>query len=127
MRGRHFTDPCLLTSGHSNVSAVVAIVPTHTPKYDLYPAASSSWAPPSSAAHGTSPASRAAPVVSPAQFFTSHFPNTESISAVVWTKSNPTPWNDVKQDENVKMMAVNQKFERRFVWWLLVVGMTFCL
>ncbi|KAI9433304.1 hypothetical protein H4582DRAFT_1000785 [Lactarius indigo] len=24
----------------------------------------------------------------------------------------PTPWNDVKQDENVKMMSVNQKFEK---------------
>lgn len=35
--------------------------------------------------------------------------------AVIWTKSNPTPWNDVKQDENVKMMAVNQKFEKRSV------------
>jgi hypothetical protein len=32
---------------------------------------------------------------------------------VVWTKSNPTPWNEVKQDENVKMMAVNQKFDKR--------------
>ncbi|KAI9510972.1 hypothetical protein F5148DRAFT_1281331 [Russula earlei] len=32
--------------------------------------------------------------------------------AVIWTKSNPTPWNDVKQDENVKLMAVNQKFEK---------------
>ncbi|KAN0131041.1 hypothetical protein V8E53_010950 [Lactarius tabidus] len=31
---------------------------------------------------------------------------------VVWTKANPTPWNTVKQDENVKMMAVNQKFEK---------------
>jgi len=63
----------------------------------------------------------------PSPNFTPHFPNTESISAVVWTKSNPTPWNDVKQDENVKMMAVNQKFEKRFVGWLLVVGMTSCL
>ena len=34
--------------------------------------------------------------------------------AVVWTNSNPTPWNSVKQDENVKMMAVNQKFEKRY-------------
>ncbi|KAF8257696.1 hypothetical protein EI94DRAFT_1582596 [Lactarius quietus] len=32
--------------------------------------------------------------------------------SIIWTKSNPTPWNDVKQDENVKMMSVNQKFER---------------
>lgn len=34
---------------------------------------------------------------------------------VIWTKSNPTPWNDVKQDENVKMMAVSQKFEKRYI------------
>jgi len=32
--------------------------------------------------------------------------------SVVWTKSNPTPWNEVKQDENVKLMAVNQKFDK---------------
>ena len=56
--------------------------------------------------------------------FISHFSNTESISVVVWTKANPTPWNDVKQDENVKLMAVNRKFEKRFVSWLLFVGMT---
>ncbi|KAH9987898.1 hypothetical protein BJV74DRAFT_773704 [Russula compacta] len=36
---------------------------------------------------------------------------------VIWTKSNPTPWNNVKQDENVKLMSVNQKFEKRFVSW----------
>ncbi len=35
------------------------------------------------------------------------FPNFRRI--VIWTKSNPTPWNEVKQDENVKMMVVNQK------------------
>ena len=44
------------------------------------------------------------------------------IFVVVWTKANPTPWNNVKQDENVKLMAVNQKFEKRFVSWLLLVG-----
>ena len=38
---------------------------------------------------------------------------------VVWTKSNPTPWNEVKQDENVKMMSVNQKFEKRSALLLL--------
>lgn len=53
-----------------------------------------------------------------------HFSDTESISVVVWTKSNPTPWNNVKQDENVKLMAVNQKFDKRFVSWVLLVGMT---
>ncbi|KAF9535039.1 hypothetical protein CPB83DRAFT_755050 [Crepidotus variabilis] len=31
---------------------------------------------------------------------------------VVWTKTNPTPWNTVKPDENTKLMSVNQKFER---------------
>ncbi|KAI5982284.1 hypothetical protein EDC04DRAFT_2844394 [Pisolithus marmoratus] len=31
---------------------------------------------------------------------------------VVWTKSNPTPWNDVKPDENVKMMDVNNRFPK---------------
>ncbi|KAF9468844.1 hypothetical protein BDZ94DRAFT_1152895 [Collybia nuda] len=36
-------------------------------------------------------------------------------SGVVWTKANPTPWNNVEQGENTKLMAVNQKFEKRFV------------
>ncbi|KAH7916711.1 hypothetical protein BJ138DRAFT_1138992 [Hygrophoropsis aurantiaca] len=31
---------------------------------------------------------------------------------VVWTKNNPTPWNDVKPDENTKLMSVNQQFSR---------------
>lgn len=31
---------------------------------------------------------------------------------VVWTKSNPTPWNDVKPDENVKMLDVNNRFSK---------------
>ncbi|KAM6495685.1 hypothetical protein JOM56_008391 [Amanita muscaria] len=31
---------------------------------------------------------------------------------VVWTKSNPTPWNTVKQDENIKLASVSQKFEK---------------
>ncbi|TFK74436.1 hypothetical protein BDN72DRAFT_53563 [Pluteus cervinus] len=30
--------------------------------------------------------------------------------SVVWTKTNPTPWNTVKPDENTKLGAVNQKF-----------------
>ncbi|THH21053.1 hypothetical protein EW146_g428 [Bondarzewia mesenterica] len=34
-------------------------------------------------------------------------------SNVVWTKANPTPWNTVGQDENLKMLSVNQKFEKR--------------
>jgi len=31
---------------------------------------------------------------------------------VVWTRNNPTPWNTVKPEENTKLMAVNQKFEK---------------
>ncbi|KAG1857292.1 hypothetical protein C8R48DRAFT_749038 [Suillus tomentosus] len=31
---------------------------------------------------------------------------------VVWTKSNPTPWNDVKQDENTKILDVNSRFAK---------------
>ena len=34
---------------------------------------------------------------------------------VVWTKSNPTPWNSVKPNENTKLMSVEQKFEKRCV------------
>ncbi|KAF9452007.1 hypothetical protein P691DRAFT_697965, partial [Macrolepiota fuliginosa MF-IS2] len=33
---------------------------------------------------------------------------------VVWTKSNPTPWNNIKPNEGTKMMEVNQKFEKRY-------------
>ncbi|KAG6378391.1 Aldo/keto reductase family-domain-containing protein [Boletus reticuloceps] len=35
--------------------------------------------------------------------------------SVVWTKSNPTPWNSVKPDENIKMMDPSGKFAKRFV------------
>lgn len=31
---------------------------------------------------------------------------------VVWSKANPTPWNDIKPDETPKMMTVNQKFDK---------------
>ncbi|KAI0773785.1 hypothetical protein C8Q74DRAFT_1200796 [Fomes fomentarius] len=34
---------------------------------------------------------------------------------VVWTKDNPTPWNDVKPDENTKLLTVNQQFDKRYV------------
>jgi len=34
-------------------------------------------------------------------------------TAVVWTKSNPTPWNTIKQDEGTKLLSVNQKFDKR--------------
>ncbi|KAI0363724.1 hypothetical protein BV20DRAFT_957683 [Pilatotrama ljubarskyi] len=33
---------------------------------------------------------------------------------VVWTKSNPTPWNDIKPDEGTKLLTVNQHFEKRY-------------
>lgn len=36
-------------------------------------------------------------------------------SAVVWTKENPTPWNDVKPDENTKLLTVNHQFDKRYV------------
>lgn len=39
----------------------------------------------------------------------------DSHYTVVWTKNNPTPWNTVKPEENTKMMAVNQKFEKSCV------------
>ncbi|KAI0347004.1 hypothetical protein BDW22DRAFT_484564 [Trametopsis cervina] len=31
---------------------------------------------------------------------------------VIWTKENPTPWNDIKQDEGTKLLTVNQHFEK---------------
>jgi NADH dehydrogenase (ubiquinone) 1 alpha subcomplex subunit 4 len=34
---------------------------------------------------------------------------------VIWTKDNPTPWNDIKQDENTKLINVNNKLERECV------------
>lgn len=39
----------------------------------------------------------------------------ELLAAVIWTKSNPTPWNTIKPDETTKMLSVNQKFEKRYV------------
>ena len=33
----------------------------------------------------------------------------------IWTKNNPQPWNTVKPNENVKLMSVNQKFDKRCV------------
>ncbi|KAF8914138.1 hypothetical protein CPB84DRAFT_1669617 [Gymnopilus junonius] len=34
---------------------------------------------------------------------------------IIWTKSNPTPWNTIKPDEGTKMLSVNQKFDKRCV------------
>ncbi|KAF9821042.1 hypothetical protein IEO21_01019 [Rhodonia placenta] len=31
---------------------------------------------------------------------------------VVWTKENPTPWNEIKPNEGTKMLTVNQHFEK---------------
>ncbi|EPT03106.1 hypothetical protein FOMPIDRAFT_1142562 [Fomitopsis schrenkii] len=31
---------------------------------------------------------------------------------VVWTKENPTPWNDIKPNEGTKMLTVNQHFDK---------------
>ncbi|KAG8218325.1 Aldo keto reductase [Butyriboletus roseoflavus] len=33
--------------------------------------------------------------------------------SVVWTRSNPTPWNDVKPDENTKMLDPSGKFSKK--------------
>ena len=38
-----------------------------------------------------------------------------SAFAVVWTKENPTPWNDIKPNEGTKMLTVNQHFDKRYV------------
>lgn len=78
--------------------------------------------------HGISPALRAARMVSSkiALRFYPRSPITDLYApAVVWTNSNPTPWNSVKQDENVKMMAVNQKFEKRYASQLVAIGTSF--
>jgi hypothetical protein len=34
---------------------------------------------------------------------------------VVWTKSNPTPWNTIKPEENTKLLTVQQKFDKKYV------------
>ncbi|RDB20486.1 hypothetical protein Hypma_012443 [Hypsizygus marmoreus] len=31
---------------------------------------------------------------------------------VIWTKSNPTPWNTVQPNEGTKLISVNQKFDK---------------
>ena len=63
--------------------------------------------------HGISPALRVARMVR-SKVALRFYATDVYARAVVWTNSNPTPWNSVKQDENVKMMAVNQKFEKRY-------------
>ena len=34
---------------------------------------------------------------------------------MVWTKDNPTPWNDIKPDEGTKLLTVNQHFDKSYV------------
>ncbi|KAK7696576.1 hypothetical protein QCA50_001234 [Cerrena zonata] len=31
---------------------------------------------------------------------------------VIWTHSNPTPWNDIKPNEGTKLLTVNQHFDK---------------
>ncbi|KAF8499304.1 hypothetical protein JB92DRAFT_2982464 [Gautieria morchelliformis] len=31
---------------------------------------------------------------------------------VIWTKNNPTPWNNVGPNENIKLMTGNHKFDK---------------
>ncbi|RHZ86394.1 hypothetical protein Glove_51g47 [Diversispora epigaea] len=35
---------------------------------------------------------------------------------VVWDqKNNPTPWNNIQEGTQVKLLAVNQKFDKKYV------------
>ena len=34
---------------------------------------------------------------------------------VIWTKDNPTPWNDIKPNEGTKLLTVNQHFDKSYV------------
>jgi len=36
-------------------------------------------------------------------------------AVVIWTKNNPTPWQSVKPDENIKLMSVSHNFEKKWV------------
>jgi hypothetical protein len=52
---------------------------------------------------------------------------------VVWTKSNPTPWNTIAPNQGTKMLEVNQKFDKRFafldsrLYFLFGIDMVFSL
>ena len=37
----------------------------------------------------------------------------DSQVAVIWSKTNPTPWNTVQADENIKLLSGHHKFEKR--------------
>lgn len=43
---------------------------------------------------------------------------------VQWTKRNPTPWNDIKADEGVKLVQINHKFDK--AWVLLFISSLYC-
>ena len=60
------------------------------------------------------PVSRADP---PVRDFHSPLPsrNSDFRPVVVWTKENPTPWNDIKPDEGTKILTVNQQFSKSCV------------
>ncbi|TCD70459.1 hypothetical protein EIP91_003220 [Steccherinum ochraceum] len=35
---------------------------------------------------------------------------------IVWTKENPTPWNDIKPNEGTKLVTVNQHFDKGLIF-----------
>lgn len=39
---------------------------------------------------------------------------------VIWTKSNPQPWNTVKPNESTKLLNVNQNLDGRLVSSILL-------
>ena len=41
------------------------------------------------------------------------FARTDDGSAVIWTKANPQPWNTVRENDRVKLMAINQDFDQK--------------
>lgn len=62
---------------------------------------------------GTCLVSRADP---PVRDFQSPLPvRSTDLPVVVWTKENPTPWNDIKPDEGTKILTVNQQFSKSCV------------
>jgi hypothetical protein len=38
------------------------------------------------------------------------------LPVVIWTKTNPTPWNTITPEHGTKLVEVNQKFEKRFAF-----------
>ena len=107
-----------ISSGHSNVSSEIACTPSTARNMTLF----CSYCVVGATVFGcTWYLTRLARGPHGEPLFATHHHLPDSFSElprriVVWTKSNPTPWNEVKQDENVKMMSVNQKFEKRYVY-----------